>query len=421
MKTLVYITAFTPFGRGETFVLTEIMALNEMGLDMLIIPRDATNKLFHGGSSLASENTLSIPLFSLRILGVFLAFVFSHPLILLEIIKRLAFRARNVRIALKNLIILPKTICLSRVLRGRPVSHIHAHWASTTSTMAYIISELTGIPWSFTAHRWDITENNLLMEKCRTALFVRAISDRGKQEILNIIKDQSLSEKISVIHMGVPLPELGRDFMVKSDIFTLLCPANLVYVKGHKYLFEACKMLSDKGRSFRCLVAGEGPLLAELKRIVKNLHINEHVSFLGKLPHEKLLQLYAMREIDSVVLPSISTEDGQVEGVPVALMEAMSFLVPVISTDSGSISELIGDGSGIMVAEKDPDAIAAAVESLMNDSAYSESLAARGRLKIEKEYNEDLICRKLLSLYAGQADQDLSGLTDNEDRNYQTQ
>jgi colanic acid/amylovoran biosynthesis glycosyltransferase len=298
------------------------------------------------------------------------------------------------------LAVLPKALYLSELLKKSSIAHIHAHWASTTSTMAYIISKVTGIPWSFTAHRWDIMENNLLKEKIKMASFVRVISDKGREELMEIGGQAALADKVLVIHMGVVMPAYdGIDGRNRSDIFTILCPANFSHVKGHKYLLKACQILFDKGVKFQCLLAGGGPLENELRNIVKEMRLDNYIIFLGKLPHEELLDLYRKGEINAVILPSIVTENGEKEGIPVALMEAMSYCIPVISTNTGSIPELIGGGSGVMVEERHPEALASAIERLKDDSISYREISIKCREKVEEQFNIFANAGMLLRLF----------------------
>jgi glycosyltransferase involved in cell wall biosynthesis len=400
MSKVIYITAKAPFGSEEAFIIPEMIALKRLGVDLIIIPRDKVDNIFHKNAESLVNDTLSIPWFDFKIFIALIKYLLIRPIGLVILLTNIFFKARNVKIGLKNLIILPKALYISTILKKKSISHIHAHWASTTATMAFIISKVTSIPWSFTAHRWDISENNLLKMKCKTASFVRVISENGQREIIEIIKDISIYKKISVIHMGVILPNHKSDFERTSDIFMCLCPANFVPVKGHRYLFEACRILLDKGIKFKCLLAGDGPLENELRRLVIDLNLNSNVHFLGRLPHERLLDLYRKRKINAVVLPSIITEDGEKEGIPVALMEAMSYAIPVISTNIGGIPELISDGSGIVVKERDPEAIASAIDQLQKDKAYYSLMSKKGREKIEKHFNIFDISNKLLDLFS---------------------
>ncbi len=399
MSKIAYITVKSPFGRQESYVLTEMLALKESGANIIIFPRDISHELFHKKAEFLIEDTLIIPWFNIKIAIRTLKYIFAQPISFLKIVKDIAFDVRSARIALKNLIILPKALYLSKIIKENSISHIHAHWGTTTATMAYIISKIAGIPWSLTLHRRDIKENNLLRIKCISASFIRTINEQGRNELLEIVKETSLKEKIFVIHMGVDIPVISRKSDLASGSFTMLCPANFVLKKGHKYLFKACKLLLGKGVKFKLLIAGDGPLENDLKKTVSGFALNDCVEFLGRLPHERVFDLYSSDKINAVVLPSIVTDEGEHEGIPVALMEAMSYGIPVISTDTGGISELIDDGSGIMVKEKDPKGIADAVEKLIEDRVLYEKLSENGNNRIKTSFNVDNIARKLMKLF----------------------
>jgi glycosyltransferase involved in cell wall biosynthesis len=399
MRKVAYITVKTPYGTGETFILTEIIALKELGINLLIIPRDKDREMVLEKAKTLINNTLSIPLFNFNIAKEFLKYFFNEPILFFKIMNDIALSARNTKIAFKNLAILPKSLYLCRIFKEKSISHIHAHWGSTTSSMAFIISKITKIPWSFTVHRWDIPENNILREKCKSASFIRAIDKQGKGEIISIIKDISLSKKILVIHMGVCIPKLNKISYDATEIFTILCPANFVPKKGHQYLIKVCKLILDKNIKIKCLFAGDGPLEDKLKTKVNKLNLNDYIEFLGRLNHESIFELYGNYRVNTVILPSIVTEDNEKEGIPVSLMEAMAFGLPVISTDTGGIPELIGDGSGIMIKEKDPEAIANEIEKLANDQVFYMNISERGREKVEREFNISLISKELLKLF----------------------
>ena len=400
MPKLGIITVETPFGSGEAFVLSELCALRELGADMLAVPRDRAAGLFHKKAESLLGDTLCIPWLDIGIAKEFIRFICVRPGLFMKIINAVAFRAGNVKTALKNLVVLPKAVFLARIFRQRHISHIHAHWGTTTSTMAYIINQINGIPWSFTVHRGDISDNNILKAKCETAAFIRCIDANGLEELAGIVRDAALKHKMSVIHMGVAVPELADQPAAASGVFNFLCPANFVPKKGHKYLLEGCRILADKGVEFKCLIAGDGHLEQELKRMAASLGLNGYVEFTGRLPHEELFRLYGERKIQAVVLPSIVTEDRQKEGIPVALMEAMAYGIPVISTNTGGIPELIGNGEGIMIPPGDSAAIAGALERLACDRQYYRELCERGRRKIEADFNLNAISANLLRLVA---------------------
>jgi glycosyltransferase involved in cell wall biosynthesis len=394
---IAYITAHTPFGKGETFVLEEMFALAELGLELLIVPRNPPKEVFHDSARQLLDRTVWLPLFSGRILLAFLkAAVLKRRFwkVLADIFRH----SRTPRILVKNLAVIPKAVFIADLFREAKVQHIHAHWGSTTATMAWVASELTGIPWSMTLHRWDIAENNMLKLKVERSAFVRCISEDGRREVLRIVGEQ-LQHKVKVLHMGVRLPNTPPEkTCLTRQVFVIACPANLVPVKGHRFLIEACALLRERGvRNFKCLIIGDGPLETELRRQVEELGLEEVVKFMGRLPHEKLIQMYEQGEVDVVVIPSIVTEEGEKEGIPIALMEAMAYGIPVISTETGGVPELLS-GAGIIVPPKSPQALAEAIIELMKTKKFRRQLARLGRARVEMSFSLKLNIQKLLQL-----------------------
>jgi glycosyltransferase involved in cell wall biosynthesis len=392
----------------EAFIISEILSMKDLGVDLIIIPRDGADKVFHKRAQPVTDNIWNMPCFNGKIAVHVLQCLFRKTGTFFRMLNDVVFQARNVKIALKNLMVLPKALYLAEVLEHEHLSHIHAHRGSTPSTMAYVIAGITGVPWSFTVHRFDIYEDNLLKRKVESSSFVRCISERGRVDLLKIV-GQELSPKAKKIYMGVEVPALNGDSVPAEDrepadperMFTIAVPASLLPVKGHIYLIEACAILIRENiKNFRCVFYGDGPLQMELKRLIEQKELTEYIRINGMaIPHEELMYLYNKKKIDIVILPSIIAEDGAFEGIPVSLMEAMAYMIPVISTDTGGIGELIGSRYGILLDEKDPDAITAAIKKLLKDVRFYSTMSKRGRERIEKDFNTNLISRELNRLF----------------------
>lgn len=381
---LVYVTSSYPFGSGETFIGPEIAELAQRGHRVMVVPMHPRGPLAQPvpfGVEVRAE-----PLLSAAVLVSALGWRVSASILFL-------LTCARPLVAMKNLAVLPKGLWLATLARRWEADHIHAHWAATTATMAMIASEVSGIPWSFTAHRWDIVENNLLAEKCRRAAFVRFISKSG----LELAQRQGVDSgtKARVLHMGVRLPKGIRQPAEGKQHFTVLCPANLIPVKGHIYLIGAMAHIKEKGKSVRLWLAGDGPLRPELEAKVEILGLSSNVRFLGQLPHTELLALYEKGEVDAVVLPSVDLGNGLHEGIPVALMEAMAFGVPVVSTHTGGIPELLGDGAGVLVHPQDAQALADALEQLACNPELRMQLREAGRKRVLEGFAIDKVVDKL--------------------------
>lgn len=377
-------------------MLDEILAMKEMGVDIIIIPRNPTENTFHGEAFKMLDQTIRLPLLNWGIFFYFLLTLTIRPRLCFVLISIL-LRSRSLRIMAKNLAVVPKSVYVASLIKKRGVNHIHAHWGSTTASMAFIMSELTRIPWSFTVHRWDIAENNMLKQKVQKSAFVRCISEDGSREVVRIVGTKFLS-KIKVLHLGIPIPDLEVErTKIARNEFIAMCPASFVLIKGHSILIEACGLLYKRGiRDFLCLLVGEGPLERTIREQIRRLGLNATVQLLGCIPHDQLMNMFSKGDADVVVLPSIITKDGEREGIPVALMEAMAYGIPVISTETGGIAELLSDGAGIMVEEKNAEQLATALEKIIRNKRFACELGNKGRKRVNAEFNILSNTRRLL-------------------------
>lgn len=396
---LAVFTSQVPWGNSESFVLTEIVELRRHVEAILVIPVRPSSVLFHGElARLVGQCAIRLPVISPIMLGYAAAAFIRSPRRVGRALAEMIKGGTSFRVLVKNLAVFPKAVYVARLIRQFGAHHIHAHWASVPATMALVISRLTGVPWSFTAHRWDITENNLLRTKVRAALFGRVISLHGRDEILNILEESACSN-LHVIHMGTSVPEQKDACPLKQDRdLVIACIANLVEVKGHRYLIEACQLLRQRGSRFVCYLIGDGPLRWELNGMVQQSGLQHSVQFLGALPHDEVIRMLLEREIDVVVLPSIETSSGEHEGIPVALMEAMAHGIPVISTESGGIPELLGDGAGMLVKPADAEVLADAIQRIMENPVYRASLVEMGFARVAADFNIRTVANQLAAL-----------------------
>jgi len=392
---IVYITAESPWGKGETFIMEEMLYLQQLGIDLLIIPRNPPKDCFHREAQRLLDNAVWLPLISFHIVVVFIKLLFTR-ISVWSVLGDFVRHSRTPWIFIKNLSVLPKGAFLAEVLQKEDICHIHAHWGSTTSTMAYVVSYLTGITWSFTLHAWDIKRNNLLEAKVKRAKFTRCISQFGERELLNIVGD-TYKKKTHVIHMGVRIPDGSTEAHLSSDLFKIAVPANLVEKKGHEYLIEALLIMARKGvRDFRCIFYGDGPMRTRLANLIKEKDMESFIEMPGVIAHEKLMEMYKNRNIDLVVLPSIVTSSGKKEGIPVSLMEAMAHGIPVVSTITAGIPELLSPGAGIIVEERSSEQLANAITNLMADSGLRHSIGMHGYQRIIEEFNISGVASQLL-------------------------
>ena len=205
-----------------------------------------------------------------------------------------------------------------------------------------------------------------------------------------------LNDKTVVIHVGVAIPDQAPCGAAPDGRWTLLCPANLYPVKGHEHLIRAVAMLRDRGVDCVLQIAGDGELRSELERLANDLRLGEFVQFLGQVSHDKILLSYVRRQIGMVVLASVNLGNNLHEGIPVCLMEAMAYGIPVVATQTGGIPELLEGGAGLIVPDKNPAALADAIERCIRDPAFAAELARKGRQRVCESFNVVTVVPRLL-------------------------
>ncbi len=280
---------------------------------------------------------------------------------------------------------------LARRIEHSDTDHIHAHFASYPALAAWLCGRLTGTPYSFTAHAHDIyVHQEMLREKIDTAEFVVAISEYNQRFLSRY---RSGDTPIEIIHCGVDPEEFPyRDHSAEpAHSIRALCVAGLRESKGHQFLLNALAG-SEKLAGLNLDLVGDGPLRERLAAICSQLEIAPRVTFHGNLPESEVREL--LEVADLFVLPSVITESGDMEGIPVALMESLAVGLPTIATRISGIPELIESREiGILVEQRNVEELADALEDCM--SGNNEIDPRLGRNLVEREFNVRLNGRAL--------------------------
>jgi colanic acid/amylovoran biosynthesis glycosyltransferase len=281
------------------------------------------------------------------------------------------------------------------------IRHVHAHWATHTAYMAYIIHRLTGISYSFTAHAHDIyIRKAMLCRKVHSAAFVATISDFNREEL---VRDcgESVRFKIHIVRCGVSpeyLEPLPRRAMSRERPFAILTVASLRDYKGYPYAIEASKLLKAQGQRFQWISLGGGPDRQLLEGLIAETDVNDVFCLKGPASENTVFE--AMQNADVFVLPSVMLADRRMEGIPVALMESLAAGIPTVATNISGISELVEDGvTGRLVPERDPQALADAVSNLIAHPDKSTQLATAGRERVLNEFTASKNAARLITLF----------------------
>ena len=262
--------------------------------------------------------------------------------------------------------------------RNRGISHIHAHWAHTATSIAMHVSELLGVGFSFTGHANDLFVHRIgLTAKVRRARFVVCISEYHRQFFMTLGGDP---ERLPVVYCGIDSDRLASDQAgSKPPRPRIVSVGRLVEKKGFDDLISACALLRDDGLDFECVIGGSGPLLGELNQSITANHLEDRVFLTGTaVLQEKLPEFLGSATV--FALPCVRDKDGDMDGLPQVLIEAMLCGLPVVSTRLVGIPDLVRDGeTGLLVAPRDVRGMASAIQQLISSPTLATDLGDRGQ------------------------------------------
>ena len=399
-KKIAYFTSRFPT-IAETFVLYEIITLRKLGVDIevfsLIRQRES---ITHEEVSKLTPHIHYGDLFSWITIKDNFRLIKRSPLKYIKsIFKILIGNLKSPKFFKRSIVIILMVPTFIHIIEKSDIEHIHAHWATHPTLAAYMVKQFTGISYSFTAHANDIYVNQtMLAEKIKKANFIVTISDFNRHFLQNLFPEL-VKNKITIIRCGIN-PDIfhARKEEKLAKIFTIVCIARFDEKKGHKYLIDACTQLKNQGLNFQCLLIGDGKLYRSIKKQINQLELKNYVKLMDFQPSHIVVKL--LQEAHLMVLPSIITKKGEMEGIPVSLMEALAMQVPVIATSISGIPELIKhEETGYLVEEKNSMRLAEAIMKIYHNKEIAEKMAVAGRKKVLKEFNLLKNTTKLLSKF----------------------
>lgn len=294
-----------------------------------------------------------------------------------------------------------------RVLTDGSVRRLHAHFAHGTTTITWLAAMICRLPYSFTGHAKDIWLDSLnpaglLARKLRAAQFVVTCTGANREHLRRLAP----GTPVHLIYHGLNvdfaalLSETASVPRRAGGPLRIAAVGRLVEKKGFDVLVDAVAQLHAEGTDVRLTIAGEdGPAGTPLHAQIGALVLADVVTVRPTLSQRDLLALY--RDSDVAALACRVVDDGDRDGIPNVLVEAMAAGLPVVSTGVSGLPELIRDGeTGLLVAPDDPAAVAAALRRL-TDPVLRARLAAAGRALVEQDFDGDLLAKHLAGLFAG--------------------
>ncbi|CAM3290186.1 glycosyltransferase [Sporolactobacillus spathodeae] len=293
---------------------------------------------------------------------------------------------------------------LSAILRKEHIALIHARFGLTGADLLQVKQEL-GMPMLTSFHGFDLPTNVKSMQKYKGRLDLLfqegeafTVTSKNMKKIL--VAYGCPESKIFVHHSGIEIEKFPfRDSIIpENSVITILSVGRLVPKKGMNDLIEAFNQVQHQWPNVRLRIAGEGPLRHELVNQVKRLNLDQTVTFLGALSYEDIRN--EMQQAQVFALASVTTKDGNQEGIPNVLKEALATGLPVVSTRHAGIPELIRNGeSGILVPEHDTAGLAQALLKLIKNPDQWKPMAKQGRKTVTKLFNAKKQVDELENIY----------------------
>jgi colanic acid/amylovoran biosynthesis glycosyltransferase len=293
--------------------------------------------------------------------------------------------ARDSRALMRGLAVVVLAASFVPTIRRCRVAHIHAHFATQPAEAAWALAAFTGVTYSITAHAYDLfVSTRGLDRRTRGARFVACISDYNRRFLEARIG--ATGAEYPVVHCGVPTKEMRRPAHAPSTESTrLIMVSSFQPKKGHAVLVEALRS-SPPLRTARLDLVGEGPLEPTVKSLVLRSGLGHRVTFHGGQAEDAVRRMIAGSDV--LVQPSVLAANGDMDGIPNTLIEAMALGIPVVTTAVSGIPELVIDGvTGVVVEPGDPEDLAAGLQRVIEDPEAARKRAAGGLAKVSAEFD----------------------------------
>ena len=377
---------------SETFILNELLALQEMGAEVhvfsLLVPPDEPRharlaQLRAPVTYLAKPSGLA-------------------PIDIAEADEALFAGQDEKSIAVLH----AKADEVARLALAAGITHLHAHFGSDPATVALLAARRIGGTFSFTAHARDIYHTYVTPEidrekrriKLRRAAFTVTVSDFNAAHLRALCPEAT--GRIHRLYNGVDLSLFAPSGA--SAPGRVLAVGRLVEKKGFSVLIDACALLRDRGVPFDCRIVGDGPLLGALTQQIQDLGLDSRVALMGPMPQECLADEMGTAAV--AVLPCVVTDDGDRDGLPTVLLEAMGRAIPVVTTTVTGGPEIVADGeTGFLCAPNDAEALADAMARLLTNPDRAIAMGAVGRLRAERLFDLSTNVARLAGHFAGVA------------------
>ncbi len=407
---------------SETFILEEVLALERRGVDVRLYTLDAPR---HEPRHAEVDHVRAVitPVLALpplravatqaKLVGTHLAahaeLAFTHPFGWLSAV---ALAAQRGRAGWHDF---ARAAWLARQLRRDGAKRLHVHFIAEPADLAQMACRMAQLPMSISAHAKDIylSRPEDLRRRLLAATFTVTCTEFNRATLAAVAPQAEVHRMYHGIDHGLfsrLLPAADTNSDINSDINTntntppgcthLLAVGRLRQKKGFDVLIDACALLVGRGRAISCDIVGYGDAEAALEKRIAEKGLQHVVHLRGKLARHDVLACY--RSADVFVQPSRVMADGDRDGIPNVMLEAMSMRLPVVATRVSGIPEVVEHGrNGLLVGPDDCHALADAIERVLDDPALATELGTRARATVQRHFDNNTNLALLLRLMEG--------------------
>jgi colanic acid/amylovoran biosynthesis glycosyltransferase len=292
---------------------------------------------------------------------------------------------------------------LAKFVAAKGIGLLHAHFATSAANVARLAAHFAGVPYTFTAHAKDIFIDEVrpedLRRKLRQAAATVTVSDYNVDHLRRAYGDDAA--RVVRIYNGLDLTRfVYRPAVDRAR--SIVAVGRLVEKKGFDDLVRAAAMLKRHEVDFSCKIVGQGEQEAALAALIDELGVGEQVKLVGPLPQCEVTEL--IRSAAVFAAPCVVGADGNRDGLPTVLLEAMALGTPCVSTDVTGVPEVVHHGrTGLIVGQRDPEGLAAAMLRLMDEPRLAAELSRNARALIEAQFDARRTSAQLREVFASAA------------------
>ena len=379
---------------SETFVVNEILAHEAVGLDIDIFALRPTcdshfqniiskvrASVTHIRKPVQGRVSNSLNTLSPTPASYFWAELQEVALVIPDFWRKLAFAAGE------RASVVYQAAWLAREVRLRQITHLHAHFGSVATSVTRLAAHFADVPYTFTAHAKDIFHDSVnpedMKRKIRDSAAVVTVSDYNRRYLRQVYG--SVADGVQRIYNGLDLTQFAYA-SPQNRPAQIISVGRFVEKKGLSILIDACALLKQWGCDFHCQIVGTGELERELKTQIEKLELTAQVCIVGARPQNEVFELVQQAAVFAA--PYIIGKDGNRDGLPTVLLEAMALGTPCVGTDVTGIPELIRhEQTGFIVPQENPNALALALQKLLENSSLRVKFATEARKLMESEFD----------------------------------